>query len=61
MLEPEVIDLIPDNKIFDMTLLFDKLISQKNKTVSFPVQEYWLDIGNYSDFTKAQKNIKVCM
>lgn len=61
MLEPEVIDLIPDNKIFDMTLLFDKLISQKNKTVSFPVQEYWLDIGNYSDFTKAQKDIKVCM
>ncbi len=58
LLEPGCIDLIPDNEYYDMTSLFEKLISEKHKTVSFPLQEYWLDIGNYSDFSKAQIDIK---
>jgi dTDP-glucose pyrophosphorylase len=60
LLEPECIDLIPDDEFYDMTSLFEELISEQNKIVSFPLQEYWLDIGNHSDFSKAQKDIK-CM
>jgi len=59
LLEPECIDLIPENEFFDMTSLFEQLIAEKNKTVSFPLQEYWLDIGNHSDFSKAQNDIKI--
>ena len=61
LLEPECIDLIPENEFYDMTSLFEQLISAKNKTVSFPLQEYWLDIGSHSDFSKAQNDIKTCI
>ena len=61
LLEPGCIDLIPENEFYDMTSLFEQLISAKNKTVSFPLQEYWLDIGSHSDFSKAQNDIKTCI
>ncbi len=61
LLEPNCIDLIPENEFYDMTSLFEKLIGEKNKTVSFPLQEYWLDIGNHSDYSKAQNDIKTCI
>jgi len=58
LLEPNCIDLIPEDKFYDMTLLFEQLMAENNKVISFPLQEYWLDIGNHSDFTKAKKDIK---
>ena len=61
LLEPGCIDLIPEDEFYDMTSLFEQLIVEKNKTVSFPLQEYWLDIGNHSDFSKAQNDIKTCI
>jgi dTDP-glucose pyrophosphorylase len=61
LLEPECIDLIPESEFYDMTSLFEQLIVENNKTVSFPLQEYWLDIGNHSDFSKAQNDIKTCI
>ena len=36
-----------------MTTLFKKIISKKLKTISFPLGEYWLDIGRSDDFKKA--------
>jgi len=53
LLEPECIDLIPKNEFYDMPTLFEKLIDVKEKTVSFPLKEYWLDIGRLEDFKKA--------
>jgi dTDP-glucose pyrophosphorylase len=53
LLESDCIDLIPDNKFYDMPTLFEELISAKEKIVSFPLQEYWLDIGRISDYDKA--------
>jgi len=53
LLEPDCIGLIPDNKFYDMPRLFDELLAIKEKIVSFPLQEYWLDIGRMSDYKKA--------
>jgi dTDP-glucose pyrophosphorylase len=53
LLEPECIDIIPDNEFYDMPLLFENLILNKYKTISFPLKEYWLDIGRIEDFKKA--------
>ncbi len=53
ILDTEVLDYIPDNTFFDMPSLFDKLIANKHKTISFPIREYWLDIGRMSDFERA--------
>ena len=52
ILDPKCIDLIP-KKFYDMPSLFERLISKKNKTISFPLGEYWLDIGRLNDFKKA--------
>lgn len=52
VLEPECLDIIP-NKFFDMTSLFKKLIKMKKKTVSFPLTDYWIDIGKIADYEKA--------
>ncbi|WP_440681198.1 nucleotidyltransferase family protein [Candidatus Pelagibacter sp. HIMB1623] len=52
ILDPECIGLIP-KKFYDMTSLFKKMIVNKYKIVSFPLGEYWLDIGRLNDFKKA--------
>ena len=54
LLEPECIDLVPNNEFYDMPTLFSKLIDAKEKTTSFPLREYWLDIGRISDYEKAE-------
>jgi len=53
LLEPDCIDLIPDNKFYDMPTLFEELIAAKEKIISFPLQEYWLDIGRIADYERA--------
>ena len=58
LLEPECIDLIPSNGFYDMPLLFEELILNNKKTVSFPLKEYWLDVGRISDYEKAKFEYK---
>ena len=53
VLDPNVLELIPGNEYFDMPTLFEKAISHKMKSVSFPIREYWLDIGRMEEFEKA--------
>lgn len=52
ILDPKCIELIP-KKFYDMPTLFKKLIAKKNKVISFPLGEYWIDIGRFNDFKKA--------
>ena len=54
LLEPECIDLIPGNEFYDMPSLFEELILNNKMTVSFPLKEYWLDIGRITDYEKAK-------
>lgn len=53
MLSPSVLEYIPDNEFYDMPTLFEKLISKDKDTVSFPLREYWLDIGRIEEYEKA--------
>jgi len=52
ILSPNVLEMIPD-AYYDMPSLFDSLIEKKKKSISFPIKEYWLDIGQMSDFHRA--------
>lgn len=54
VLNPEVMDLIPANQVTDMTMIFEKLVQQKKTILSFPIREYWMDIGKPEDFKKAE-------
>lgn len=53
MLSSEVLNYIPENQFFDMPTLFEKLIALNQDTVSFPIREYWLDIGRMEEYNKA--------
>ncbi|MDV7389845.1 sugar phosphate nucleotidyltransferase, partial [Arthrospira platensis SPKY1] len=53
LLNPDVCQQIPHNEFYDMPSLIQKLISQGGKVVSFPIHEYWLDVGKHPDYQKA--------
>jgi len=53
MLSPDTLSLIPQNEFYDMPTLFEALIQQEKKTVSFPIREYWLDIGRMEEYERA--------
>lgn len=57
LIDPEAYDLIPNGKYYDMTDLIDKLINSKEMVASFPIFEYWLDIGSHEDYQRAQEDI----
>ena len=53
MLSPEVLSYIPINEFFDMPTLFERIIAKRGNVISFPIREYWLDIGRTSDYERA--------
>ena len=53
MLNPEAIKHIDKNEFFDMPTLFEKLITFGENTLSFPIREYWLDIGRMEEYERA--------
>ncbi|MFX4281039.1 nucleotidyltransferase family protein [Aliarcobacter butzleri] len=55
MLSPEVLEYIPENQFYDMPTLFEKIISKGKNTISFPLREYWLDIGRIEEYKKANE------
>jgi dTDP-glucose pyrophosphorylase len=55
LLSPEVLEYIPQNQFYDMPTLFEKLISVNKNAISFPLREYWLDIGRIEEYKKANE------
>jgi len=55
MLSPEILDLIPKNEFYDMPTLFEKAISKGKNVISFPIHEYWIDIGRLEEYQKANE------
>ncbi len=53
VLDPQVLDLVPDDEFYDMPALFEKIIQNKLKSITFPIHEYWLDIGRIEEFERA--------
>ena len=58
LLEPKVREYIPAGKKFDMTDLIQSLIHADRKVVSFPIVEYWLDVGRPGDYARAQEDVR---
>lgn len=56
LLEPVVYQYIPNGEHFDMTDLIQRLLDEGRHVVSFPIREYWLDIGLPADYEQAQKD-----
>ena len=54
VLNPHVISLIEKENLMDMPDVFERLIQQGAKLLSYPLTEYWMDIGQLDDFERAQ-------
>lgn len=57
LLEPLVYKYIPRGKHFNITDLIQWLIDDGRKIISFPIFEYWLDIGQHAEYAKAQADV----
>jgi len=58
VLNPKVLDFIPDNQFYDMPTLFEKVIEKDLRSISFPIHEYWLDIGRMEEFERANNEYR---
>ncbi|MCJ9707751.1 nucleotidyltransferase family protein [Bordetella hinzii] len=53
-LSPELVRSVKPGTRVDMPTLLEQSIGVGGKVASFPVHEYWLDIGRMEDFKRAQ-------
>ncbi|MBI3616069.1 MAG: nucleotidyltransferase family protein [Candidatus Omnitrophica bacterium] len=58
LLDPAVYQYIPCGQRFDMTDLIQRILKEGRPVISFPIREYWLDIGQHADYEEAQGQVK---
>jgi len=56
--KPGILDLIPDNTMYNMDKLILDMLAKDLPISHYPIQEYWLDIGQVDDYEKAQNIYK---
>jgi dTDP-glucose pyrophosphorylase len=56
LINKNLIGEIPKHQCYNATDLMTNLIEQKRKLVHYPVLQYWLDIGKYEDYIRAQQD-----
>ncbi|MBD0381594.1 sugar phosphate nucleotidyltransferase [Paenibacillus sedimenti] len=55
MMNPAVIDYIPDHQYFDIPDLIHALLAANEKVRHYENNDFWLDIGRPSDYTRANE------
>lgn len=55
VLQPDALEQVPYNQFFDMPDLLKSLVDQGREVSVFPLREYWMDIGQMTDFIKANE------
>lgn len=58
LLEPAVHRCIPSGQRLEMTDIIERLLRERRTVVSFPVVEYWLDIGEPADYEQAKEDLR---
>jgi NDP-sugar pyrophosphorylase family protein len=54
VMQPQVLELIPDDQYYGMDVLIKSMLEKKLPVAKYELKEYWLDIGQVKDFEKAQ-------
>jgi NDP-sugar pyrophosphorylase family protein len=57
-LNPEMINLIPEDELYNMTELINDGMKAGYKSGIYQITEYWADIGQLEDYKKANADIK---
>jgi dTDP-glucose pyrophosphorylase/CBS domain-containing protein len=58
LLEPSVYEFIPSGQHFNMTDLIGWLLEAGRTVISFPIREYWMDVGQHGDYAQAQDDVE---
>jgi dTDP-glucose pyrophosphorylase len=53
VLDPKILKLLDPNVSLDMPQLFETMMKNEYILKSYPIREYWLDIGQIADFERA--------
>ena len=53
LLEPVLLDLVPQDCFFDMPTLLEKAMEHQHRVRAFPIHEYWLDVGHPETLERA--------
>jgi dTDP-glucose pyrophosphorylase len=59
IISPEVLNKIPSNEYYDMTTLIEDCLKDNIKVGSFPMHEYWADIGQPDELERAHQDSKL--
>lgn len=59
ILNHDIIDGVPCNQFYDMTTMINEMSKNGKQIGSFPVHEYWLDIGTPEELLKAKKDYPI--
>jgi dTDP-glucose pyrophosphorylase len=54
ILNPDLLSRIPKDEYYDITELIDILLNENKDVGTFPIHEYWLDIGQHEDYKQAK-------
>jgi len=57
LLDPSVSRLVPNRQRYDLPELIERLLAGNRRVVSFPIREYWLDIGRADHYDQAQADV----
>ena len=58
IIKRRLLELIPDDTVFDATDLIESIINDGGKVVYHPIDGIWLDIGSPDDFRHAQEIVR---
>tara|TARA_B100000927_G_scaffold213923_1_gene174337 strand:+ start:4372 stop:5418 length:1047 start_codon:yes stop_codon:yes gene_type:complete len=57
LIKKSILDNIPKNKFFNSTDLMESILEKNLNLVSYPMHNYWLDIGKHEDYNKALNDV----
>jgi dTDP-glucose pyrophosphorylase len=55
IIDPKCLSYVPKNQYFDMPSLLKIILQDNGIVTSFPIHEYWLDIGRLEDLQRARE------
>ncbi|WJW74592.1 nucleotidyltransferase family protein [Thiohalobacter sp. IOR34] len=54
VLNPQMLERIPEDQFYDMPMLFETLVARQRPVGSFPLRDYWIDIGQMEHYQQAE-------
>jgi NDP-sugar pyrophosphorylase family protein len=58
LISPTALNLLPESGRFDATQLIQAAMNDNRRVFTYPINEYWMDIGRFEDYTRANEDFK---